>query len=178
MKETSICKPRTQYELTKHLATCYCKGYYSAFKKPIVTIRPFSVYGNHEPAHRFIPTLYNCFENNIEPSISEGTHDFIYIDDFISNLINVMFSNRTKAAGDIVNFGTGIKTSNYEVFDIFKEIYNYNLQYKQAKQLRVFDNNNWVADMDYAISRYDFQFSTHLKNGIKKYIQIQRQKNT
>ncbi len=173
MKESDICVPRTIYEATKYSSTILCQGFANRYNKNIITIRPFSVYGNHEPSHRFIPTLNNCFKNNIIPNISQGVHDFIYIDDFIDNLFNIMY-NYSNVAGDIVNFGTGIQTSNFELFDIFKHIYDINLSYNKVSNLRVFDSLHWVADMSYAISKYNFKINTTLENGIRKYIKLQK----
>jgi len=173
MKESDICVPRNMYEATKYSSTILCQGFANKFNKNIVTIRPFSVYGKYEGSHRFIPTLANCFEHNIEPNISAGVHDFIYIDDFIDNLLHIMY-NYTNVQGDIVNFGTGIQTSNFEVFDIFRDIYGSNLTYKTVPTLRSFDSEHWVADTTYARNKYNFKIATNLYDGIKKYIQIQK----
>ena len=169
MKESDICVPRTMYESTKYSSTILCQGFANKFNKNIITIRPFSVYGSYEPSHRFIPTLKYCFENNINPTISAGVHDFIYIDDFIDNLINIM-KNYSNVSGDIVNFGTGIQTSNFELFDIFNDIYTTKLSYNIVPQLRSYDSNTWVADTTYATKKYNFKINTHLIDGINKYI--------
>jgi nucleoside-diphosphate-sugar epimerase len=158
MSEKELLKPRTMYEATKGASTLLCQGYANEYNKPIVTIRPFSVYGVYESDNRLIPTLFRNFKNNITSKISVGVHDFIYIDDFIDGILSVLYSEKEIIQGDIVHFGSGVQYSNLEVFNIIKTIFNSNLEFEKIDNIfNRYDSLNWVADISYAKSKYKFK---------------------
>jgi len=169
MSEKDLLKPRTMYEATKGASTLLCQGYANEYNKPIVTVRPFSVYGIHEPERRLIPTLFRNFKTNTISQISLGVHDFIYIDDFIDGVLSVLYSEEELIKGDIVHFGSGIQYSNLEVFNIIKSIFNSNLEYRKINNIfNIYDSLNWVADITYAKSKYKFNPKYTLETGLKE----------
>lgn len=167
MNENDILTPRTMYEATKGAGTLLCQSYASTYNKPIAIVRPFSVYGRYEKEHRFIPTLFQKFKNKEPITISPGYHDFVHIDDFIDGVLSVVYSDNIK--GEIVNLGTGIQYSNYEVYDVFKEVFGYDIELNKIQtQMRVFDTNNWVADIKKAKEKFGYSPKYNLLNGIKQ----------
>jgi len=169
MSEKELLKPRTMYEATKGSSTLLCQGYANEYNKPIATVRPFSVYGVHEPEKRLIPTLFRNFKNNIPSKISLGVHDFIHIDDFIDGILSVLYSEQELIKGDIVHFGSGVQYSNLEVFHIIKNIFNSSLEYEKIDNIfNKYDTLNWVADISYAKSKYKFDPKYTLKTGLKQ----------
>ena len=178
MSEKELLKPRTMYEATKGASTLLCQGYANEYNKPIVTVRPFSVYGVYESDNRLIPTLFRNFKNNTISKISVGVHDFIYIDDFIDGVLSVLYSEEEIIQGDIVHFGSGVQYSNLEVFNIMKTIFNSNLEFEKIDNIfNRYDSLNWVADISYAKSKYKFKPKYTLETGLreiyeKKYKQI------
>lgn len=169
MSEKELLKPRTMYEATKGASTLLCQGYANEYNKPIVTIRPFSVYGVYESDNRLIPTLFRNFKNNITSKISVGVHDFIYIDDFIDGILSVLYSEKEIIQGDIVHFGSGVQYSNLEVFNIIKTIFNSNLEFEKIDNIfNRYDSLNWVADISYAKSKYKFKPKYTLEIGLRE----------
>jgi nucleoside-diphosphate-sugar epimerase len=169
MTEKELLKPRTMYEATKGASTLLCQGYANEYNKPIATVRPFSVYGVHEPDNRLIPTLFRNFKNNTASKISVGVHDFIYIDDFISGILSVLYSEKEIMQGDIVHFGSGVQYSNLEVFNIIKNIFKSNLEPEKIDNIfNKYDSLNWVADISYAKSKYKFNPKYTLETGLKE----------
>lgn len=169
MTEKELLKPRTMYEATKGAGTLLSQGFAREFNKPIVTIRPFSVYGEYEPSARLIPTLFRNFKNNIISNISLGVHDFIYIDDFIDGLILIMFSEKEIIKGDIIHLGSGVQYTNLEVFNIIKTIFNSNLEFEKIDNIfNRYDSLNWVADISYAKSKYKFNPKYTLETGLRE----------
>jgi nucleoside-diphosphate-sugar epimerase len=169
MSEKELLKPRTMYEATKGASTLLCQGYANEYNKPIITVRPFSVYGINESENRLIPTLFRNFKNNTISKISLGVHDFIYIDDFIDGILSVLYSEPELIKGDIVHFGTGSQYSNLEVFNIIKNIFKSNLEYKKIDNIfNKYDSLNWVADISYAKSKYKFNPKYTLETGLKE----------
>ena len=57
MRETDLLEPTSYYAVTKCAQTLLCSHIAKQEKRPIVTLRPFSVYGPYEEPKRFIPTL-------------------------------------------------------------------------------------------------------------------------
>ncbi len=169
ISEKSILKPRRMYEATKGASSLLCQGFAKEYNKPIAVVRPFSVYGIHEPENRLIPTLFRNFKSNTVSKISLGVHDFIYIDDFIDGLFSVLYSEKELIQGDIVHFGTGVQYSNLEVFNIIKNIFNSNLEYEKIDNIfNKYDTLNWVADITYAKSKYKFNPKYTLETGLKE----------
>ena len=168
MTEKELLKPRTMYEATKGAGTLLCQGFAREFNKPVVTVRPFSVYGEYEPSSRLIPTLFRNFKNNIVSNISLGVHDFIHIDDFLDGLLYIMLSEREIIKGDIVHLGSGVQYTNLEVFNIIKDLFNSTLEPISIENIfNKYDTLNWVADITYAKSRYKFNPKYNLKTGLK-----------
>ena len=169
MSEKELLKPRTMYEATKGASTLLCQGYANEYNKPIVTVRPFSVYGVYESDNRLIPTLFRNFKNNTISKISVGVHDFIYIDDFIDGILSVLYSEKEIIQGDIVHFGSGVQYSNLEVFNIMKTIFNSNLEFEKIDNIfNRYDSLNWVADISYAKSKYKFNPKYTLETGLRE----------
>jgi nucleoside-diphosphate-sugar epimerase len=169
MTEKELLKPRTMYEATKGASTLLCQGYANEYNKPIATVRPFSVYGIYEPDSRLIPTLFRNFKNNTISKISVGVHDFIHIDDFIDGILSVLYSEKEIMQGDIVHFGSGVQYSNLEVFNIIKNIFKSNLEPERIDNIfNKYDSLNWVADINYAKSKYKFNPKYTLETGLKE----------
>lgn len=167
MHENDILEPRTMYEATKGAATLLCQAHSNTYNKNIVVVRPFSVYGRYEKEHRFIPTLFRKFESKQEVTISEGVHDFIHIDDFIDAMLKIAFIDNNDF--DIINIGSGIQTSNLEVFEIFCKLFKYRVSLNQIEtKLREFDSNHWVANIDKLEHRYNFAPKYNLEEGLKQ----------
>jgi nucleoside-diphosphate-sugar epimerase len=169
MSEKELLKPRTMYEGTKGASSLLCQGFAREYDKPIVVVRPFSVYGINEPSNRLIPTLFRNFKNNTISKISLGVHDFIYIDDFIDGILSVLYSEKEIIKGDVIHFGSGVQYSNLEVFNIIKKIFNLNLEYESIDNIfNKYDSLNWVADITYAKSKYKFNPKYTLETGLKE----------
>ena len=143
MKETDYLDPTTMYEATKGAGTLLCQAYARSRGVPVVIARPFSLYGKHEPAHRFIPTVINKIINNETISIAPGVHDFIHIDDFIDGLL--MIAEDPKPA-EIYNFGTGVQTSNEELVSLIEKIMKKKANKEIVPPLHTYDSDSWVAD--------------------------------
>lgn len=120
---------KTPYSITKEI------GEIASELFPNVTnIRPYSVYGPGEAGFRFIPTVINAITNGVKITLDESaTHDWIYIDDFITALLN-----------GHTFIGTGKIHTNLEIVRKLEEIIGKKLQYKRGK-LRSYDTNDWVS---------------------------------
>lgn len=165
-KETDFLDPTTFYEATKGASSLLCIGAAREYGLPIVVARPYSVYGNYEKEHRLFTRLYNAYTFNSPMVLNQGYHDFIYIKDFIAGINTLLLSD--EISGDVVNFGSGIQTSNFDLLNKFKSVYDYipkNITLND-KMIKSFESDNWICDITYAKRKYNFECKIGLIDGI------------
>lgn len=168
--ETTLLKPVDFYQGTKAAATLMCQGWARHFNLPIWIARPYSVYGPGERPHRLFPRLYRAFTHSTPMTLYQGYHDFIYIDDFVRG-IDEMLNTWDCEPGEVVNFGSGVQISNFEVLEIWKKITNVNAPISCVTELsKAFENNVWVCDTRHARDKYRFEVQYDLQSGIRKFL--------
>jgi nucleoside-diphosphate-sugar epimerase len=124
----------TFYSASKKSSEAIANAFKTKYDKPIVNIRPYSVYGEGEADFRFIPKVIKSLVFGEKMNVDENaTHDWIYIQDFIDGLLD-----------GYTEIGTGIKTTNIEIIRILENISGKKLRYTKS-HLRNYDNNNWVC---------------------------------
>ncbi|MDD5438727.1 MAG: GDP-mannose 4,6-dehydratase [Candidatus Omnitrophica bacterium] len=148
MKETDLLEPASYYAATKSSQTLLCAHVAREEKKPIVTLRPFSVYGPYEEPTRFIPTLMDAlyFKKTMNLVSPKTARDYIYVDDMVEAYLLV---DRLKQfAGEIFNIGTGVQSSVQEAVEKAVKVTGKrtDLSWK-AMQPRMWDTDTWVADI-------------------------------
>lgn len=165
IKETDQLDPYTIYEGTKSAASLLAQSYSYTYKIPIFIIRPFTVYGPGEKPNKFLHVLFRKKQNKDKHiSVSEGVHDYVYIDDFINAMLNIVATNQE--CFDIINIGSGIQTSNLDVVHLFEKVTNYKFESYSKLEKKVYDSDNWVCDPD-KVNKY-YKIQTSLEDGLKK----------
>ena len=168
MKESDVLIPNSFYSATKGSATLLCQAFVKIFNKPIVTLRPFSVYGPDEPEKRFIPTAINAFLNNTSINLTPGCErrDFIYINDFIDAYI-IAAKRANDIKGEVINIGTGIQYSNDDIVKILEKIFKKTIRvHKGRYPKRSWDSPTWVADTKKAKKLINWKAKHTLPEGI------------
>lgn len=136
-------KRQTMYSRTKKAAEEILLAYMEKYGAPITIIRPLSVTGVGEQKEHLIPKLIeSCFSQTIMPFVPEPTHDFIDVDDLVDGIINL---SKNQAKG-IFELGTGVATSNMEVFRLIKKETGVIPKINLVKSLREYDNERWVCE--------------------------------
>lgn len=149
MKEKDICDPETFYGASKLGATYLARTFAKQYGKPIVIVRPFSVYGDGEADFRFIPTAIKKLLKDEEMELDTAAlHDWIYIEDFVSGLEAAIIHG---TPGQIVNIGTGREVSNQYVINALQNVSGKTLKFKE-KKLRTNDSPKWSADISTLMS--------------------------
>jgi nucleoside-diphosphate-sugar epimerase len=172
ISEKDPVSPTNLYEITKSTGSLLCRIHAEKYKKPIVVVRPFSLYGPYERECRFVPTIYQKALTREIIQIYEGVHDWVYIDDFIDAL---MIISQLSQGADVVNVGTGIESKNAEVVDCFERVLNRSvLTELKSGFIRPYDNLSWVCNPVYAKEKYGIVCKTTLKEGIEKYVEWRR----
>jgi len=168
--ETDRLNPIDLYQATKGAGTLLCQGFARQFLLDITIIRAYSVYGKYEKSHRLFPRLWRSFFLNEPMNLFHGFHDFIYIDDFIRGIDNIIKKDN-KPVGDIVNLGSGIQYSNAEVFELFKKITKKVAPVTFISTMaKEFETELWCCDTTYAKEQYGFETNFTLEDGINNYI--------
>jgi len=149
MKESDLLEPISFYAAAKSGQTLLCQTFSYQYKKPIVTIRPFSVYGPYEQKDRFISTIIRSLINGETIRLTGGKQrrDFIYVDDLI-DLYTKIIKNSNKLSGKILNAGTGFEYSNDEVVQTLFKVMGQKTKIEKGKfPKRMWDAPHWVADI-------------------------------
>lgn len=137
---------QTFYSVTKHTGEELCKLYAQDYKKPIVSVRPFTVTGVGEQDEHLIPSLIqSCRFGKEMPFVAEPVHDFIDVQDLIDALL-IIVAKIEKAKGRIIDVGTGIMYSNAQVKEIVEELTGKRAKIKPLKYMRSYDNQKWCAN--------------------------------
>jgi len=165
---SSVTLPvQTDYSDAKYIGEIMSKRFFKKFNKPIISIRPSSVYGEGEADFRFIPTLVKKYKKGEDMPLTEGHHDWIYMSDFIDALILIM-KNSFKLAGKSIAIGTGVSVSNTKIFDLMGKIAGKKIkEFESPNVKRVYDTKNWVADAT-LIKSLGWKQKVSLEEGLKK----------
>jgi nucleoside-diphosphate-sugar epimerase len=170
MNEKDLLEPISFYAATKASTTLMCGVFAREFRKPIITLRPFSVYGPYENQNRFIPTIIKCILEKRPIRLTSGSQrrDFIYIDDVVNAYIKMVKGGK-KITGQIFNIGTGIEHTNDEIVSILFKVVEKKVPIKKGGfPLRIWDNPHWVADASKIKKNLDWKPKYTLKQGLKK----------
>ena len=168
-KETDGIMPVDMYQATKGMGTLLCQGYAKQYGLNIAVARVYSAFGANERPHRLFPALYRAFFKDELMTLYKGFHDFIYIDDFVRG-INTLVTSEFPP-GDIINFGSGIQTSNLEVLQAWERATGKTapVTYKDEFSKK-FEGGVWQCDTSYAKRAYGFETEYSLESGIKDMI--------
>jgi nucleoside-diphosphate-sugar epimerase len=144
---SSVLLPyETFYSASKAGVERLVKAFVNEYDKPIVNVRPYSIYGEGEAEFRFIPTMVKSMITKEKMKISMGNHDWLYVDDLINALFFVL-ENAYSLKGKSVNVGTGKSYSNYAIAEIMERVTRKNVPCNyQTDLLRDYDTDKWVAD--------------------------------
>ena len=107
MREDQMVDPINAYAASKSATWLFCNMYHRTHGYPIVTVRPFTVYGPRQSEHALIPQviLSALRGEDFEMTGGEQTRDFTYVDDVVEGYIRASLSE--KAIGQTINLGAG-----------------------------------------------------------------------
>lgn len=169
MKEDDILEPTTIYELTKGIGTLMCQTYSALYNFKCVVIRPFTIVGRYEKRHKFFPTLFHNYIFDKPLSLAPGVHDIVFIDDFI-DAFDKIINKQDCPTFDIINIGSGVQYSNYQVVETFEQVLNYKYTINHVPLLRPFDSLSWVCDTTKLNVEYGVNIVSDLFNGVSRFI--------
>lgn len=163
LRETDLLEPTNMYEATKGAGSLLTLAY-AAKGIPAMVVRPFSLYGKYEPNRRLIPTAIKAAKEGGQMFIAPGSHDFIYIDDFIDG-IKLLIDN--PKPGEVFHFGSGVCLSNEEALGIIEDVVGNKTKRIPIPKMRAYDTNLWLANVDKART-IGWTPKTSFREGIEK----------
>ena len=137
-------KHSTMYSATKRAGEEICKAFANKHDKPIVSVRPFSVYGPGDNKKHFIPVIVDKLENGGTLSISRGTHDWIYVDDIVNAMWKLAHVAK-EHKGEVFGLGTGVKTDNFDLVNKIKTLWSKPLNVSMVSRMRDYDTSGWYC---------------------------------
>jgi dTDP-glucose 4,6-dehydratase len=157
----------TYYSATKAGTERICKAFARENNKPIVSVRPYSVYGPGEAKNRFIPKIIQAakYEHDLQIVMSPK-HDWIYVQDFIQALYAIIPHSK-ELSGTHVGVGTGKETSNQKVFNEIQKIHGSKIKHNTVNLMRDYDCDSWVCDTE-IIEYLGWKQQYSLGEGLKK----------
>ncbi|TSC95184.1 MAG: nucleoside-diphosphate-sugar epimerase [Parcubacteria group bacterium Licking1014_1] len=170
MKETDVLEADNLYAITKVASTLYCQMMAKKFNFPVVTIRPFAVYGYFEEKERLIPTIIkSCLTNTkLELSRPDSVRDYIFIEDLISAYL-LAIKNIKKVKGEVFNVGSGKQNTIADVVKTIKNITKSKVkpEYGQMKIAQT-EPKIWVSNISKAKNVLKWEPKYDLENGLIK----------
>jgi UDP-glucuronate 4-epimerase len=166
--ETDCPLPDTIYEGTKAATAMISRSWANTYKIPVTFIRPFTVYGHDEKPTKLTSILIQKWKDRSVLRLSEGMHDYVYIDDFITALMVVSFWQEDTSF-NLVNIGSGIQTSNSEFVKLFQNEIGYVYPVELVDSGHGYDSMNWVADNTLLKTKYGVSVGS-LESGIKRLV--------
>lgn len=170
MNEHDLLEPQSVYAATKASGTLLCQVFAKLYDKPIVTIRPFTVYGPYEEAFRFIPTVIRSIIAGQRVMLTKKTlrHDYVYIDDMVDACLIALKKGST-LMGTICNVGTGVEYTNAQVVQMLFRIAKKTVPIEAGMyNPRQWDSPHWVADISETKRLLRWEAKTPLTQGLQK----------
>lgn len=170
MKETDALMPTSFYAASKASATYLSSVFAQEFNKPILTVRPFSVYGPYEEKGRFIPTIITALQTDQPIMLTSGAvrRDFIYVEDFVNGVL-ALTQKAGIFKGQIFNIGSGKEYSNDEVvLTLFHVVKKSVLIKKGQFPKRKWDTTHWIADIHKMKKNIGWKPKYSLEKGLVK----------
>lgn len=167
MKETDLLEPFSVYGVSKAAATLYAQAAALKDKKPITTIRPFSVFGPYEDPGRLMPSIIKAGLTGAELIVRSprAVRDYVYIDDAVDLLIAAASKGRSLG---IINLGGARQRTVKEIVRIVSKVSGNKIRVKYAEASGpVLDPDPWQADMSKAKKLLGWRMKTSFEDGIK-----------
>ncbi len=165
MQESDKINPKTDYAVSKALATQYC-SYKSDSRTKIVTLRLFTPYGYYEEKERLISYLIYCSIKNQTAKISslKNIRDFIFIEDVDRAYEQIIANFRKLKSGSIFNVGSGVQ---YSIGEVIGKLNGLKIEIDREKRGKE-KIRNFHADITRIKDITGWKPKVDLEEGIKK----------
>ena len=114
-REDQDPRPTLPYAITKTAVWHFCSRFFRTRQWPIVTVRPFAVYGPRQASNTFIPACIRAAQRgtDFEMTGGEQQRDLVYVSDIVEGFIRAAIV--PEAIGGTFNLCTGQEVALYDV---------------------------------------------------------------
>ena len=122
MDEDHPLQPQSPYAATKIAADALGLSFHRSFGMPVSIVRPFNSYGPRQSARAVIPAIIAqaVHGENLRLGSTNTSRDFTFVTDTVEGFLRVATADA--CIGEVVNIGSGMKTSIAEVIRLVGEI--------------------------------------------------------
>ena len=126
---------QSPYSASKIGADQIAMSYYSSYKLPITTLRPFNTYGPRQSIRAVIPTIILQIlkgKSFINLGSLNPTRDFSFIDDTVEAFVKAVKNKKTH--GDTINIGSNFEISIKDTAEIISKLMGKRIDIKTDKK--------------------------------------------
>jgi UDP-glucose 4-epimerase len=166
--ETESGLPLSHYASSKKMSEILCETYALTYGLNIRIARIFSVYGPDSSKSNFIFNIINQVIHDSQIILGNITpkRDFIFIDDVITGLLNII--NSKKKGYSVYNLGTGKSTSIVDLIDLVLNFSNKKMRVVSKKdKIRKNDVLEVCANISKMNSQFNWKPQVSLKKGLE-----------
>jgi len=170
-RETDFLEPTTSYGVAKASQTLLANYLGKQKNFPVVTLRPFSVFGPYEEPGRLITDLMLAAVSDRTAKLSSPLtrRDFIYVDDILAACFRA--AEISGQNGEVFNIGRGRDQSIGDAVSLLEEIVGQKLsvEWGAEDKKRSFDTDQkWIADISKAKKYLGWEPAHSFKDGLEK----------
>lgn len=169
LRETDRLEPTTARGVAKAAATLICQQWARVHGRPVIVLRPFSIFGPWESPIRLIPTAIRAAFRGEEVHVTfpGSWHDFVYVDDVVEACL--LAPACEKSAGEIINVGSGRQWANEEVVELVQSVCGRTISVRVGAYTgHPTDTGHWVADNEKARRLLQWTPRHSLQEGLAK----------
>ena len=169
LSEARALAPVTGCGFVKAEETLFALQYARMSRLPVVMLRPFNVYGPWEDPTRAVPALMRSVIDGAELKLTDErvTRDFVYVDDVVTASLRAAFA--PDAAGEVLNIGTGVPTSNRDLIKSAERVCNVTIRVSPVpRATSAPEAESWVADVGKTQRRLGWSSLTSLDDGLRE----------
>jgi len=160
-------QPLNPYTQSKVLCEELCEAFARDFLVPITVLRPFNIYGPGQASNFLIPHILSQLSGpRIYLKDSRPKRDFLYIDDLILLLVNLI--KEKSLSYEVFNVGSGISYSVDEIVNIILKLSKSAAKVQYEEISRPGEVNDCFASIHKLFKTYGWRPTISIYNGIEK----------
>lgn len=173
--ERDLPLPTNMYEATKAATAMLARGAAYEYNIPIMFIRPFTIYGEDEKSTKLTQILFQKMKDGTVLKLTDGFHDYMYIDDFVDILLEVVKPCGTEKF-TLLNIGTGWQTTNIQFVNTFQNVTGYKFPVEITEGV---GPPTWMADTYLLEKNFKINLDSarNLENGIRRMVSAYKRRN-
>jgi UDP-glucuronate 4-epimerase len=173
--ERDLPLPTNMYEATKAATAMLARGAAYEYNIPIMFIRPFTIYGEDEKPSKLTQILFQKMKDGTVLKLTDGFHDYMYIDDFVDILLEVVKPGGTEKF-TLLNIGTGWQTTNIQFVNTFQNVTGYKFPVEIIEGV---GPPTWMADTYLLEKKFKINLDSarNLESGIRRMVSAYKRKN-